>query len=65
MNPTTILAGLLVVAFTAFGSGKLAAVPAAAPADDLPRRVAAVRRFNRFSSRSSASSACSSVRSSR
>jgi DoxX-like family len=28
MNPITILAGLLVVAFTAFGTAKLAAVPA-------------------------------------
>lgn len=28
MNPTSILAGLLVVAFTALGSAKLAAVPA-------------------------------------
>jgi hypothetical protein len=46
MNPTTILAGLLVVAFTAFGSAKLAAVPAMrAKAEHVGFSVTAYRRI--------------------
>ena len=64
MNPTSILAGLLVVAFAALGSAKLAAVPAMrAKAEHVGFSVAAYRRIGL--SRSSPSSACSSARSSR
>jgi len=46
MTPTTILAGILVVAFTAFGSAKLAAVPAMrAKAEHVGVSVAAYRRI--------------------
>lgn len=46
MNPTTILASLLVVAFTAFGSAKLAAVPAMrAKAEHVGFSVTAYRRI--------------------
>lgn len=46
MNPTLILAGLLVVAFAALGSAKLAAVPAMrAKADHVGLSVAAYRRI--------------------
>jgi hypothetical protein len=46
MNPTPILAGLLVIAFTALGSAKLAAVPAMrARAEHLGFSVAAYRRI--------------------
>ena len=46
MNPTSILAGILVVAFTAFGTAKLAAVPAMrAKAEHVGFSVAAYRRI--------------------
>ncbi len=46
MNPTTILATLLVVAFTVFGTAKLAAVPAMrAKAEHVGFSVAAYRRI--------------------
>ncbi|GAB3053266.1 DoxX family protein [Intrasporangium mesophilum] len=46
MNPTTILAALLVVAFTAFGTAKLAAVPAMrARAEHVGFSVAAYRKI--------------------
>jgi hypothetical protein len=46
MNPTTILAGLLVVAFTAVGTAKLAAVPAMrAKAEHVGFSVMAYRRI--------------------
>lgn len=46
MNPTTILAALLVVAFAALGSAKLAAVPAMrARAEHVGVSVAAYRRI--------------------
>ena len=46
MNPTTVLAGLLVVAFAALGSAKLAAVPAMrAKAEHVGFSVAAYRRI--------------------
>jgi DoxX-like family len=46
MNPTPILASLLVIAFAAFGSAKLAAVPAMrAKADHVGFSVSAYRRI--------------------
>jgi len=46
MNPTSILAGILVVAFAALGSAKLAAVPAMrAKAEHVGFSVAAYRRI--------------------
>lgn len=46
MNPTSILAGILVVAFAALGSAKLAAVPAMrARAEHVGFSVAAYRRI--------------------
>jgi hypothetical protein len=46
MNPTSILAGILVVAFAAAGSAKLAAVPAMrAKADHVGFSVSAYRRL--------------------
>ena len=46
MNPASILAGLLVVAFAALGSAKLAAVPAMrARADRVGLSVSAYRRI--------------------
>jgi hypothetical protein len=46
MNPTSMLAGLLVVAFTALGSAKLAALPAMrAKAEHVGLSVAAYRRI--------------------